>query len=53
VDALAECAVEGEIIRAVDFNIKPGVRSDEGKAMPGPICAGVFLLPISSSVSPI
>jgi multimeric flavodoxin WrbA len=27
--ALAERAVEGEIVRAVDFNVKPGVGSDE------------------------
>src|SRR5438445_5058848 len=30
-DALAERAVEGEIVRAVDFNVKPGVSSDEGE----------------------
>jgi multimeric flavodoxin WrbA len=29
-DALGEYEVEGEIVRAVDFNIKPGVKSDEG-----------------------
>jgi multimeric flavodoxin WrbA len=36
-DALAEHAVEGDIIRTVDYNIKPGVRSDEGDgdAWPG------------------
>jgi multimeric flavodoxin WrbA len=30
-DALAELDVEGEIVRAVDYDIKPGVSSDEGK----------------------
>jgi multimeric flavodoxin WrbA len=30
-DALSEHEVEGEIIRAVDYNIKPGVSSDEGE----------------------
>jgi hypothetical protein len=30
-DAVAERAVDGEIVRAVDFNIKPGVSSDEGE----------------------
>src|SRR5258707_13409518 len=30
-DALAEHGVSGEIIRAVDHDIKPGVRSDEGE----------------------
>src|SRR5256885_1845529 len=30
-DALSEHEVTGEIIRAVDHNIKPGVRSDEGE----------------------
>jgi multimeric flavodoxin WrbA len=36
-DALAKHAVEGDIIRTVDYNIKPGVRSDEGDgdAWPG------------------
>ena len=29
-DALSEHKVDGEIIRAVDYNIKPGVSSDEG-----------------------
>ncbi len=29
--ALSEYGVESELIRAVDFNIKPGVRSDEGE----------------------
>jgi multimeric flavodoxin WrbA len=29
-DALSEHAVSGEIVRAVDHNIKPGVSSDEG-----------------------
>ena len=30
-DALAELSVEGEIVRAVDdYDIKPGVSSDEG-----------------------
>jgi len=30
-DALEEHGVEGEIVRAADFNIKPGVKSDEGR----------------------
>jgi len=30
-DALAEHDVSGEIVRAADFNIKPGVKSDEGR----------------------
>jgi multimeric flavodoxin WrbA len=30
-DALSEHEVTGEIVRAVDYNIKPGVRSDEGE----------------------
>ena len=30
-DALSEHDVTGDIIRAVDYNIKPGVSSDEGK----------------------
>jgi multimeric flavodoxin WrbA len=30
-DALAACGATGEIVRAVDYNIKPGVKSDEGK----------------------
>jgi multimeric flavodoxin WrbA len=30
-DALAEYDVSGEIVRAADFNIKPGVKSDEGR----------------------
>jgi hypothetical protein len=30
-DALSEHEVKGEIIRAVDYNIKPGVSSDEGE----------------------
>jgi multimeric flavodoxin WrbA len=30
-DALTEQGAEGEFVRAVDFNIKPGVTSDEGK----------------------
>src|SRR5262245_34472613 len=30
-DALAEHGVDGEIIRAVDHNIKPGVSSNEGR----------------------
>jgi multimeric flavodoxin WrbA len=36
-DALAKHAVEGDSIRTVDYNIKPGVRSDEGDgdAWPG------------------
>src|ERR1043166_4985804 len=36
-DALAKHAVEGDIIGTVDYNIKPGVRSDEGDgdAWPG------------------
>jgi multimeric flavodoxin WrbA len=29
-DALAEHSVEGEVVRAVDYDIKPGVSSDEG-----------------------
>jgi multimeric flavodoxin WrbA len=29
-DALAEHDADGEFVRAVDFNIKPGVKSDEG-----------------------
>jgi multimeric flavodoxin WrbA len=29
--ALADEGAHGEFVRAVDFNIKPGVRSDEGK----------------------
>jgi multimeric flavodoxin WrbA len=31
VDALSRHEVEGEIVRAVDYNIKPGVSSDEGE----------------------
>ena len=38
-DALAEHSVEGEIVRAVDYDIKPGVSSDEGEAMIGRSCA--------------
>jgi multimeric flavodoxin WrbA len=30
-DALADNDAEGDFVRAVDFNIKPGVTSDEGK----------------------
>jgi len=30
VDALGKFGVSGEIVRAVDYNIKPGVSSDEG-----------------------
>ena len=30
-DALAERGVTGEVVRAVDYNIKPGMSSDEGK----------------------
>jgi multimeric flavodoxin WrbA len=30
-DTLSEHEVDGEIIRAVDYNIKPGVSSDEGE----------------------
>ena len=30
-DALEEHGVEGEIVRASDYNIKPGVKSDEGR----------------------
>ena len=30
-DALSEYEVTGEIVRAVDHNIKPGVSSDEGE----------------------
>jgi len=30
-NALSEHQIEGEIIRAVDYNIKPGVSSDEGE----------------------
>jgi multimeric flavodoxin WrbA len=30
-DALEEQDTAGELIRAVDFNVKPGVRSDEGE----------------------
>ena len=30
-DALEEHGVEGEIVRAADYNIKPGVKSDEGR----------------------
>lgn len=30
-DALEEQGTTGELIRAVDFNVKPGVRSDEGE----------------------
>ena len=30
IDALREHEVEGDLVRAVDFNIKPGVKSDEG-----------------------
>lgn len=30
-DALAEHGATGDIVRAVDHNIKPGVKSDEGK----------------------
>jgi multimeric flavodoxin WrbA len=30
-DALRELDVAGELVRAVDFNIKPGVKSDEGE----------------------
>ena len=30
-DALSKHEVEGEIVRAVDYNIKPGVSSDEGE----------------------
>jgi multimeric flavodoxin WrbA len=30
-DALAEHGADGEVIRAVDYNIKPGVSSDEGE----------------------
>lgn len=30
-DALSEFGVTGDIVRAVDYNIKPGVSSDEGK----------------------
>jgi len=29
-DALAEHGVQGEVVRAADFNIKPGVSKDEG-----------------------
>jgi multimeric flavodoxin WrbA len=29
-DALGEYGVDGDFVRAVDFNIKPGVKSDEG-----------------------
>jgi multimeric flavodoxin WrbA len=31
IDALAKFGVTGEIVRAVDYNIKPGVSSDEGQ----------------------
>lgn len=31
VDALRQHDVEGEILRIVDYNVKPGVRSDEGE----------------------
>jgi multimeric flavodoxin WrbA len=31
IDALRECGVEGEFVRAADFNIKPGVKSHEGR----------------------
>lgn len=36
-DALLKLDVAGEVVRAADFNIKPGVKSDEGKgdAWPG------------------
>lgn len=30
-DALGEHGVDGEFVRAADFNIKPGVKSDEGR----------------------
>jgi len=30
-DALKEHGVEGEFVRAADYNIKPGVKSDEGR----------------------
>lgn len=30
-DELAEQGAKGDVIRAVDYNIKPGVKSDEGK----------------------
>jgi multimeric flavodoxin WrbA len=30
-DALGDHGVEGEIVRAADYNIKPGVKSDEGR----------------------
>jgi hypothetical protein len=30
-EALGQYDTEGDIVRAVDFNIKPGVRSDEGE----------------------
>jgi multimeric flavodoxin WrbA len=49
-DALGEYEVEGEIVRAVDFNIKPGVKSDEGEGDDWPglrkqvIAADILLL---------
>ena len=30
-DALGEYGVEGEFVRAADYSIKPGVKSDEGR----------------------
>jgi multimeric flavodoxin WrbA len=49
-DALGEHDVEGEIVRAVNFNIKPGVKSDEGEGDDWPglrkqvIAADILLL---------
>ena len=34
IDALEHHGAKGEVIRAVDHNIKPGVQSDEGDAWP-------------------
>jgi multimeric flavodoxin WrbA len=31
-EALKKEGVEGEMVRIADFNVKPGVKSDEGKA---------------------
>lgn len=36
-DALGEHGAKGDILRAVDFNIKPGVTSDEGEGDSWPI----------------
>lgn len=36
-DALAEHGVSGDVVRAADFNIKPGVTSDEGEGDDWPL----------------